>query len=419
MELIPGYKQTEMGLIPNDWELRKLEDISTISRLAGAEYTSLWEETTNGEIIALRGFNIGRGRIIEKDFVRISNELSLKLKRSRLCKGDVIYPCVGSIGNAVVINEDNKYHIQQNIARITPNSAAICSKYLANFLMSSLGEMEVSRFNASSSQPNVLVGSLRQYRIPLPPTKAEQEAIAEVLSDADALIESLEQLIAKKRQIKQGTMRELLTGKRRLMGFCEKWKVKRLDELGRWTGGMTPSMGNPAYWQSGTVPWLSSGDVKSVRLTTTALAISEYAIKEGTTTLVPAKSIIVVTRSGILRRYLPVAMNIIPMAINQDIKALLPNGNVQPDYLLHSLNYNGDRILSRCLKSGTTVESIEFRWLKDFTIPIPPLPEQTAIAEILDDMDADISALEAKLAKARHIKQGMMQELLTGRIRLI
>jgi type I restriction enzyme S subunit len=184
-------------------------------------------------------------------------------------------------------------------------------------------------------------------------------------------------------------------------------------------GGMTPSMRNPDYWQSGTVPWISSGDVKSVRLTATAFSITEYAVKQGTATLIPSRSIIVVTRSGILRKYLPVAMNMVPMAINQDIKALLPYGYVSPDYLLHSLTCNGGRILSRCLKSGTTVESIEFPWLKAFTIPIPPFPEQTGIASILNDMDSEIAEMEAKLAKARQIKHGMMQELLTGRIRLV
>jgi len=111
-------------------------------------------------------------------------------------------------------------------------------------------------------------------------------------------------------------------------------------------------------------------------------------------------------------------MNTKPMAINQDIKALLPNNHVLSEYLLHSLAFNGDHILARCLKSGTTVESLEFPWLKAFTIPIPPLPEQAAIAAVLSDMDAEIAALEQTLAKARQIKQGMMQELLTGRIRL-
>ncbi|MEI6521104.1 MAG: restriction endonuclease subunit S, partial [bacterium] len=231
MEVKEGYKQSEVGVIPEDWDSQILEDVSIISRLAGAEYTSYWKETTDGEIIALRGFNIGKGKIIEKDLVRISNELSLKLKRSRLCKGDIVYPCVGSIGNAAVINDNDMYHIQQNIARITPNSIVINSEYIAYYLMSSLGNREVLRFNASSSQPSVLVGSLRQYRIPLPPTLTEQQAIAEALSDADALIESLEQLIAKKRNIKQGAMQELLTGKKRLPGFSGEWVVKTLGEV--------------------------------------------------------------------------------------------------------------------------------------------------------------------------------------------
>jgi type I restriction enzyme S subunit len=278
--------------------------------------------------------------------------------------------------------------------------------------------ISASATGTSGSMKNISKPSFRAVEIPYPPM-AEQEAIAEALSGADALIESLEQLLAKKRQLKQGAMRDLLTGQSRLPGFSGDWQVKRLGELGRWTGGMTPSMLNPDYWQPGTVPWISSGDVKSARLTSTAFAISDYAVKQKATTLIPSKSIIVVTRSGILRKHLPVAMNMIPMAINQDIKALLPTNDVQPEYLLHSVTCNGPRILARCLKSGTTVESIEFPWLKAFTIPLPTSLEQTAIATVLSDMDAEVAALEAKLAKARNVKRGMMQELLTGRIRLV
>ena len=213
MEVKKGYKQTEVGVIPEDWNICYLEDITTITRLAGAEYSSVWKEVENGEIIALRGFNIGPNRIIDRDLSYISNKLSLQLKRSRLYKGDIIYPCVGTIGNAVVIEEDNKYHIQQNIAKITPADKKLSPHYLAYYLMSSFGLNEIGRFNATSSQPNVLVGSLRKYRIILPPTKAEQTAIATALSDADALIQSLEKLIAKKRLIKQGAMQELLKPK--------------------------------------------------------------------------------------------------------------------------------------------------------------------------------------------------------------
>jgi type I restriction enzyme, S subunit len=246
MEVKAGYKQTEAGAIPDDWDVQTLNNVSIISRLAGAEYTSLWKEARDGEIIALRGFNIGQGRIIERDFVRITNKLSLKLKRSRLCKDDIVYPCVGSIGNAVVITEDSKYNIQQNIARITPNPSAVNSYYLAHFLMSSLSEREVKRFTSSSSQPSVLVGSLRQYRIPLPPTMAEQRAIAEALSDVDGLLAALERLIAKKRDLKQAAMQQLLTGQTRLPGFHGEWEVKRLGEITEMGSGGTPTSSVPA-----------------------------------------------------------------------------------------------------------------------------------------------------------------------------
>jgi type I restriction enzyme S subunit len=112
-------------------------------------------------------------------------------------------------------------------------------------------------------------------------------------------------------------------------------------------------------------------------------------------------------------------MNVIPMAINQDIKALIPSKDLYAPFLLHAMIANGDRILASCLKTGTTVESIEFRWLKAFTIPIPPPPEQRAIAAVLTDMDAELAALEQRLTKTRALKQAMMQELLTGRTRLV
>ena len=156
MNNIPtGYKQTEVGVIPEDWEVKELGKISAITRLAGYEYSTLWKEDENGEIIALRGFNIGRNKIIERDFVRINNKLSIILKRSRLYKGNVIYPCVGTIGNAVVIEEDDKYHIQQNIAKITPDDLQITPTFLAYYLMSSYGLNEINKYNGSSSQPNI------------------------------------------------------------------------------------------------------------------------------------------------------------------------------------------------------------------------------------------------------------------------
>ncbi len=198
----------------------------------------------------------------------------------------------------------------------------------------------------------------------------------------------------------------------------EEWEVKTLGELGKWKGGMTPSMQNPDYWLNGTVPWISSGDVKSVQLKETGYYITDEAVKQGTTTMLPAGSIVLVTRSGILRKYLPVATNVVPMAINQDIKALIPEEEISSSFLLHAMTERGPRILSRCMKAGTTVESVEFKWLKAFALAVPPLPEQRAIATALSDVDGLLSGLGRLIAKKRDLKQAAMQQLLTGQTRL-
>jgi type I restriction enzyme S subunit len=199
----------------------------------------------------------------------------------------------------------------------------------------------------------------------------------------------------------------------------EDWEVNRLQDFGQWKGGATPSMRNPAYWIGGTIPWASSGDIKVVLLEETHLKITEAAVKQTSTSLLPKDSIIVVTRSGILRKYLPVAKNIVPLAINQDLKALLPSHDIEADFVLHQLTANGPKILATCQKAGTTVESVEYSWLKAFLIPTPSTQvEQRAIAAALSDVDALIAALDKLIAKKRAVKTAAMQQLVTGKQRL-
>ena len=198
----------------------------------------------------------------------------------------------------------------------------------------------------------------------------------------------------------------------------EDWQIKRLEELGSWRGGATPSMTNASFWINGTIHWASSGDIKTSILSKTASMITGIAVKQSSTTLLQEGAILIVTRSGILRKYLPVAKNTVPIAINQDIKALVPNSQVSADYLLQILSERGPDILSTCMKAGTTVESVEYTWLKKYQIPLPPLPEQQAIATVLSDVDALITSLDRLIAKKRDIKQAAMQQLLTGKTRL-
>lgn len=146
--------------------------------------------------------------------------------------------------------------------------------------------------------------------------------------------------------------------------------------------------------------------------------ITEIAVKQSSTTLLKEGAILIVTRSGILRKYLPVAKNTVPIAINQDIKALIPNNQVSADYLLQVLSECGPDILSTCMKTGTTVESIEYAWLKKYQIPLPSSAEQRAVAAALSDVDALITSLDKLITKKRDIKQATMQQLLTGKTRL-
>lgn len=163
------------GEFEGEWNRNIFNDISVITRLAGYEYSTYWEEDPKQEIIALRGYNIGSNKLLLRDLGYISDKLSKQLSRSRLAKGDIVYPCVGTIGNSTVIDEDDKYHIQQNIAKITCNEKT-SPYYVSQFLSSFWGMREVYKFNATSSQPNVLVGSLRNFKISLPKLPEQQKS---------------------------------------------------------------------------------------------------------------------------------------------------------------------------------------------------------------------------------------------------
>lgn len=208
------FKESPLGRIPKAWECVELDEISDITRLAGYEYSKYWEETEDGEIIALRGYNISKNALSLENVSRISETLSQRLIRSRLYRGDIVFPCVGTIGKAAVITEDDKYHINQNIAKITPMEN-LASNYLCQYLISELCKKEITRFNATTSQPNVLVGSLRQFRLPLP-SLSEQKEIAAILTTADKKITILKEKKAAYEELKKGLMQKLLTGEIRV-----------------------------------------------------------------------------------------------------------------------------------------------------------------------------------------------------------
>jgi type I restriction enzyme S subunit len=190
--------------------------------------------------------------------------------------------------------------------------------------------------------------------------------------------------------------------------FPESWQLSTLADVGEWKGGGTPSKAKPAYWK-GEIPWVSPKDMKSDIIRFSEDSINEIAISESSASLIPAGAILVVTRSGILRHTLPLAVAGRNLAINQDLKAITVRPGIENSYVFQYMKSNSQDILDSCMKSGTTVESIETSQLKNFPIPIPPLPEQKKIAEILSGIDQELDRCNDCLSRTNLLRTSLLK----------
>ncbi len=198
------------------------------------------------------------------------------------------------------------------------------------------------------------------------------------------------------------------------------WSLAPLDALGLWSGGGTPSKSVSEFWRNGTIPWVSSKDMKTFEIAETEDMITEDAVRNSATSILPTGSILIVTRSGILRHTLPVAVTRIPVTVNQDLKALRPESGMEPRYIAYALKAEQQEILHSCAKDGTTVQSVEFDQLKRFRIAVAPENEQRRIAdavdEILSDLDAGVEALKRAVAKLKLYRASVLKAAVTGEL---
>jgi type I restriction enzyme S subunit len=274
---------------------------------------------------------------------------------------------------------------------------------------------QIERISFGSAQPQLTVGGINDLLIPLPRTLAEQETIAGALSDADAWIESLEQLIAKKRQIKQGAMQELLTGKRRLPGFSGQWETKRLGDIALLRNGYP--------FKSDTYAVLGSFKVVTIA-----------NVQDGRMEMAECNSLEILPRDLQVHHQLSVGDLLISMTgnvgrvcrvshpnclLNQRVGLVVPL-STSVEFLYNLLSQRFFLAAMARKAKGGAQGNLSKGDILEFEITIPnSLNEQQSIATVLSDMDTEIESLESKLGKAREIKQGMMQELLTGKIRLV
>jgi type I restriction enzyme S subunit len=411
-----GYKQTEAGVIPEDWDTRPCSALSALITV-GVVIRPTQYYTKQG-VPALRSANIREDRIDAADMVFISEKANALLSKSQVRTGDVLTVRTGYPGTSAVVPPSFAGANCIDIL-ITRPSKAVSSKYLSAWINSPFGKHQILRNQGGLAQQHFNVSDLRNLVVALP-SLAEQEAIAEALSDADTLIESLEQFIAKKRQIKQGAMQELLTGKKRLPGFATKpgykqtemgvipedWGVCRLSDGIKLLSGYhvlaqycnadghgVPYITGPADFPKGIIQH------------------TKYTAKPGT---ICHANDVLVTVKGSGAGTLVVADS--EYCISRQLMSIRVT-EWNTGYIYFSLLR--DASLFGAAATGL-IPGLSRGDILNKAVPIPPTTaEQTAIATILTDMDAEIAALEEKLAKARQLKQGMMQELLTGRIRLV
>jgi type I restriction enzyme S subunit len=401
----PGYKQTEVGVIPEDWNIEPLR--CDVTLLSGQHVLVQHCNTSGDGVPYLTGpADFPNGKIQQTKFTN---------RPTTLCKaGDILVTVKGS-GSGTLVEADNSYCISRQLMAIRVKEWN--AKFLFYFLLYNASKIKTS---STGLIPGLSRFDILDQEIPLPPTLAEQEAIGEALSDADAFIESLEQLIAKKRQIKQGDMQELLTGRRRLPGFSGEWETKPLGEvIDSCSSGATPYRGRPDYYK-GKVKWITSGELNYNLITDTLEHISDEAVEHTNLKVHPIGTFLMAI-TGLEAAGTRGACGIVgsPATTNQSCMAIYPTSELKTEYLYHYYVFHGNELaLQYC--QGTKQQSYTAKLVKLLPIDLPPsIGEQTAIVTILSDMDSEITALEEKLAKTRQIKQGMMQELLTGKIRLI
>ena len=430
MEVKPGYKQTEVGVIPEDWALAPLVELIDESRSIRYGIVQPGKFDPAGRYM-VRGQDYSTGWVAPSELFRVSPQVEEPFKNARVKTGDVVITIVGASTGHIEVIPDwlDGANLTQTTARLAINPAKAFSGFCKCYLQSAAGQRQVANYLKGAAQPGLNCGDIEKFRIPLPPTLPEQRAIATALSDVDGLLDGLDRLIVKKRDLKQAAMQQLLTGQTRLPGFSGEWEVKRLGDLFNFSGGYSASRdqlsteGN-CYLHYGDIHGSTKtcidtdADFQDIpKLDIPLKRVSSASLlDDGDVVFVDAseddagtsKHVVVVNKSKkpfISGLHTIVAKSKTDELAHEFRRYCFQTPAIRQQFLFYSV--------------GTKVSGISKSNIPKLTLSFPSLPEQTAIAEVLTEIDGELAALEQRREKTRALKQAMMQELLTGRIRLV
>ena len=391
-----GYKQTEVGVIPEEWEVSA---IGSKAEKIGSGITP-----TGGQRVYrsegrpfIRSQNIGWGNLLLDDVAFIDDAIHFTFPETEIQLDDVFLNITGaSIGRSAIA--DSRVlggNVNQHVCIIRANQSKLVPRYLNIFLLSAAGQRQIDSFQAGGNRQGLNFAQVRSMLIPIPSTKSEQRTIAEALSAVDGLLDGLERLITKKRDIKQAAMQQLITGKTRLSGFSGEWKIKRLGDVVKITKGQLITEKNA---NSGDIPVIAGGKKPAY--------FHNKPNRTGKTVTISA--------SGASAGYVAIFDEPI---FASDCSTISEGDDYSIEFIYFQLQLKQEIIFKS--QTGGAQPHIHAVDLMPIEFDIPPLSEQTAIAAVLTNMDAELAALEKRRDKTRNLKQAMMQELLTGKTRLI
>jgi len=414
-EIKQGYKQTDIGVIPEDWDVFNVRHLGRFSKGSGINRA----ESQTGEIPSIR---YGEIYTTHNDYIKDFHSfisVSVSKNARKLKNGDLLFTASGEtkeeIGKCVAFIDNIEAYAGGDILIISPENRF--NSLLLGFL---LNAPYVVKQKANKGQGDAVVhitkDALSDIVIALPKETSEQTAIATALGDVVALIAAMDKKITKKQQIKQGAMQLLLTGKKRLPGFSGEWIEKSLSEIAEiFRGGSPRPIENYLTNDVEGINWIKIGDVgvyaKYIDYT------AEKIIPEGV-----ARSRYVTKGDFLLSNSMsfgrPYILRIDGCIHDGWLVIKNYSKTFKIDYLYYILGYDTTLIQYKSLAAGSSVLNLNKEIVSKIILPCPSKSEQVAIAQILTDMDDEISQLEADRNKYEQIKAGMMQQLLTGKIRL-
>ena len=411
MEVKPGYKQTEVGVIPEEWEVRDLSDVSR--KITDGDHVTPIRTSHGYYLLSARNVLNGRIDVSDVDYVGFAEYQRMK-QRCGPEAGDILISCSGTIGRVTVVPVGFECVLVRSaaLAKIDPELAD--GTFLQFWLQGSKAQWQIASSVNQGAQPNLFLNHIERLLCPQPPLP-EQRAIATALSDVDGLLGGLDRLIAKKRDLKQAAMQQLLTGQTRLPGFHGEWEVSSVGrefevKLGKMldaeknVGVPKPYLGNSA------VQWdrIEVSDIATVPMSRADM--ERFRLRKGD---------LLVCEGGEVGRAAIWEAQIDECYYQKALHRLRPLRGFNSRFMAALLRLWAERGLLANYVTQTSIAHLPREKFIQIPLPVPPAAEQTAIASVLSEMDGELAVLEQRREKTRALKQAMMQELLTGRTRLV